>query len=405
MPLNDFTRRRFLAASAATAGLTVGGIPFAAPALGQGKGELRIGLLTSLSGPFASLGESMRAGLQLYIAQARDGIAGRPVRLTVEDDQAKPEEGVRKVRKLIEQDKVDIVCGVIHSGVALAIRDVVAASNTLTFIAGGSANNLARKAASRYVFRPTKTNWMLGSTAGTWAAEKISKKNVITIAADYAAGREYVDDFVASFKAAGGQIGRQLWTPLGTTDFAPLLTDIAAAKPVFVYTFFACSDAVRFLQQYQDYRLAGRIPLVGTGAAFDQEDVLTAVGTGIKGAINTFHQSPTVPVAANKLFVDAYRQARGRLPGEFSTSGYVAGQVIAAAAEKVQGDLTDKDKVRDAVLGLDLETPYGPMTFDPKNNQAVLNIYVNEVRVGADGKLVNEVVHTFSGVRDPGATA
>ncbi|HYD71188.1 ABC transporter substrate-binding protein [Azospirillum sp.] len=399
-------RRGFLASSAAlAAGAAVSG-PLAGRALAQaGRDELKIGLLTSLSGPFAALGESMRTGLQLHLQGVGGSLAGRPVRLIVEDDHAKPEEGVRKVRKLLTQDGVDIVCGVVHSGVALSIRDVLASANALTFISNGSANNLARKAASRFIFRPTKTNWMLGSTAGTWAAEKISKKNAITIAADYAAGREYVEDFIGAYKAGGGQVARQMWTPFGTTDFAPLLTDIAMAKPDLVYCFFAGSDAVRFLQQWQDYRLAGRIPLIGTGAVFDQEDVLPAVGPGIKGAVNAFHQSPTAPAPGAQAFVELYRKAHGRLPGEMSTSGYATGQVIAAAVDAVQGDLTNKDKVRDAVLALDLQTAYGPMRFDPANNQAILDVYINEVRVGSDGKPVNQVVHAYPKVSDPGDKA
>ncbi len=400
-------RRRLLISSATLAAGSIFTGPLASRALAQsaGRDDLKIGMLTSLSGPFAALGESMRAGFQLFLQSTGGSMAGRPVRLIIDDDHAKPDEGVRKVRKLLDQDGVDIVCGVVHSGVALAIRDVLASANALTFISNGSANNLARKAASRYIFRPTKTNWMLGSTAGTWAAEKVSKKNAVTIAADYAAGREYVEDFIGTYKAGGGQVARQLWTPLGTTDFAPLLTDIAISKPDFVYAFFAGSDAVRFLQQWQDYRLAGRIPLIGTGAVFDQEDVLPAVGPGIKGAINASQQSPTAPAAGVQRFVELYRRAHGRLPGEMSTSGYATGQVIAAAVEAMQGDVSIKDKVRDAVLALDLETAYGPMRFDPSNNQAILDIYMNEVRIGADGSPVNQVIHTYPKVRDPGDRA
>jgi branched-chain amino acid transport system substrate-binding protein len=340
----------------------------------------------------------------MHLDRVGGAVAGRRVRFIVEDDQSKPEEGVRKARKLLEQDKVEIVCGVIHSGVALAIRDVLTTANALTFISGGSANSLARKAASRYIFRPTKTNWMLGSSAGRWAAERVSKKNAVTIAADYAAGRELVEDFTATYRAAGGQVARTLWTPLGTTDFAPLLTDIAAAKPDFVYMFFAGSDAVRFLQQYQDFGLGGRIPLVGAGACFDQEDVLPAIGAGTLKAVSVFHQSPTIGNAAAYRFVDWYQTLKGRLPGECSTSGYVTGQVITAAAEAVQGDLTNKDRVRDALLGLSLDTAFGPMSFDPKNNQAILDIYINELRAGGDGTLVNQVVETYKAVRDPGDT-
>ena len=391
MPVN----RRALLQGLAAAPLLA---PLARPALAQGK-PLKIGMVTSLSGPFTALGESMRAGMQLLLTQSGNSIAGRAVEFIVEDDQAKPDEGVRKTRKLIGQDKVDVVCGVISSGVALAMRDVVVEAKMPTFLLG-SANDLARKAASPWIVRPTKTNWMLGSTGGQWTYEKVSKARVMTVGSDYAAGREYIGDFAESYRKMGGQIGKQLWTPLGSADFAPLMTAIAAERPEVVYAFFAGSDAVRFLRQWKEYRLAGRVPLVGPGAFFDQEDVLPAVGDAALGAFNTFNQSPTAPAAAD--FIKAYMATGKPLPGEFSTTGYVCGQAIKATLERVNGDLSNWDRAREALFAKPIDTAFGAMPFDPANGQAILDIHVNEVKRGADGKMVNTVVHTYKAVRDPG---
>lgn len=393
------TRRHLLAAGGAYALAGSLGLP----ALAQAGGKpLRIGMVTSLSGPFAALGASMQAGIEMLLAENGNMLAGRPVELIVEDDHAKPDEGVRKVRKLIGQDNVDIVCGVISSAVALAIRDVVAEAQTLTFISVGSANALARDAASPFVFRPTKTNWMIGHTGGMWAHENLSKTGCLTIGADYAAGREYIGDFAATYQELGGQISKQLWTPLGTADFGPLLTTIASEQPEFIYSFFAGSDAVRFVKQMQDYRLTGKIKLLGAGALFDQEDVIPAVKDAAIGGLNTSNQSPTA--TSSLAFSQAYAAQRGALPGEMGTAGYVTGQVIKAAVERVEGDLADKNKVKNALLANPVDTVFGPMPFDPRNNQAILDIYVNEVQAGADGP-VNQVIHTYKGVRDPGPTA
>lgn len=394
----SLSRRRFIASAGAAA---LAG-PIAAPALAQAAGKpLRIGMVTSLSGPFTALGESMRAGIQMLLAENGNVLAGRAVELIVEDDQAKPDEGVRKFRKLIGQDKVDILCGVISSAVALATRDVVTDAKIPTFISCGAANDLARKAASPYVFRPTKTSWMLGHTAGLWAYEKIGKSGALTIAADYAAGRELAGDFASTYQQQGGKLGKQLWAPLGNTDFGPLLTTIAAERPEFIYSFFAGSDAVRFLQQMRDYRLAGKVKLIGAGALFDQEDVVPVVGNAADGALNTHHQSPTAP--DSQAFSAAYLKARNKLPGEMSTSGYVTGQVIKAALEGSGGDV-DRDKFARVLHGGTLTTAFGPMAFDPRNNQAILDIYVNEIRTEG-GKAVNQVIHTYKALRDPGPTA
>ncbi|MET0185152.1 MAG: ABC transporter substrate-binding protein [Achromobacter sp.] len=361
---------------------------------------IKIALVTSLSGPFSSLGESMRAGLALFLAENGNQMGGRPVQLLIEDDHGKPDEAVRKVRKLVGQDRVDVICGVISAAVALAIRDIVTESKTLTFIINAAANALAREAASPYIFRTTKTSWMLAHPAALWTHEHVAKSGGITLASDYAAGREYVNDFADTYQKQGGSLGRQFWTPLGTTDFAPMLMNVASMNPAFIYAFLPGADAVRFLKQMKDFRLQDKIRLVGPGALFDQEDVLPAAGDAGLGGLNAFHQSPGAPASAS--FVAAYGRARNRLPGEASTSGYTAGQVIKAGIDAVSGDVAQRDALKQALLEKPVDTAFGPMRFDPRNNQAILDIYINEVKKGADGKPFNTVLHTYPGIQDPG---
>jgi branched-chain amino acid transport system substrate-binding protein len=160
---------------------------------------------------------------------------------------------------------------------------------------------------------------------------------------------------------------------------------------------------VRFLRQWKEYRLAGRIPLIGAGAFFDQEDVLPAVGDAALGAINTFNQSPTAPASAE--FNRAYIATGKPLPGEFSTSGYVCGQAIKAVLERAEGDISDWEKALQVLFDHPVDTAFGRIPFDPRNGQAILDIHVNEVRRGADGKMINTVVHTYEAVRDPGPGA
>ncbi len=394
-PSSPFRRKLMLAGGAASLAL---GMPARAR-----DTPIKIALITSLSGPFASLGESMRAGLSLYMEEIGQQMGGRPVKLLVEDDQGKPDEAVRKVRKLLSQDKADVLCGVISAAAALAIRDIVADAQALTFISNASANALAREAASPYIFRPTKTSWMLGHTSALWAYEHLAKQGGMTLASDYAAGREYIGDFKTTYTERGGKLDRQVWTPLGTSDFAPIIMNIAAANPAFVYAFLPGSDAVRFLQQMRDYQLHGKVRIMGPGALLDQEDVLPAAGDAGLGGLNTFHQSPDAPSSA--AFVQAYKNSRNRLPGEASTSGYATGQVIKAGLDAVNGDVSRKADIKARLLDGAVETAFGPMQFDPRNNQAVLDIYVNEVRANDDGVPLNTVIHTYKGIRDPGPSA
>lgn len=391
-------RRRILLAAAA---LPLAGLaPRAAYAADQ---PLKLALLTSLSGVFQSLGESMRSGLELFLEQSDYSMGGRRVELIVEDDHGKPDEALRKLHKLVSRDKVDVLCGVIASNIALALRDPLHEARLPAVMANASANALAREAASPYIFRVTKTNWMLGHTGALWVHEKIAQAGGITLASDYAAGREYVGDFVTTFQELGGTVGEQLWTPLGTSDFAPLISKLAAANPQFIYSFLPGADAVRFLRQMQDYGMQGRVPLIGPGALLDQEDVIPAVGDAALGGINTFQQSPRVPAATD--FMQAYLDKTGKLPGEASTSGYVSGQVIKAGMDAVQGDPSRFPALREHLLGSTTRTAFGPMAFDVRNNQAILDIYVNEVQRGEDGQPLNVAIHTYENVQDPGPKA
>lgn len=389
------TRRQLLLSAALTPVLS------ATPRILRAQEKpLKIALLTSLSGPFASLGTSMKAGLELLLQQCNYEMGGRPVQLIVEDDHGKPEEAIRKVRKLIAHERIDILGGVIAANIALALRDIVHEARLPTFIANAAANALAREAASPYVFRTTKTSWMLGHTGGLWTYEQVEKSGGMTLGSDYTAGREYIEDFASTYQEQGGQLGKRIWTPLGTADFAPLIMNIAAAQPRFLYTFLAGADAVRFLQQMRDYSLQDKIQIVGPGAIFDQEDVITAVGDAALGGINTFHQSPGAPAAQE--FVHAYQQARQRLPGEASTSGYVMGQVIKTGVDAVSGDLGQLEQFKQHLLSQPIQTAFGPLAFDPRNNQAILDIYVNKVEKNEQGQAFNTVIHTYERIQDPG---
>src|SRR5690606_14155111 len=149
--------------------------------------------------------------------------------------------------------------------------------------------------------------------------------------------------------------------------------------------------------------LHGKIPIVGPGALFDQEDVVPAIGDAALGGLSTFHQSPGAPSAHD--FVQAYQAVRNRLPGEASTSGYVTGQVIKAGLDATQGPLADTAAVQKSLRDRPIAPAFGPIRFDPRNHQAILDIYVNKVEKDAQGIPFNTVTHTYPGIQDPGLQA
>jgi len=361
----------------------------ASATVGGAEEEIVVGLLTPTSGTYAALGTSINNGFELYLSQHGGRLGGKKIKVVKADSQADSAVAIREVNRLVDRDGAKIITGMVSSGVAVAVRDAVDQKKIPTFVSLASANVLAGAKASPYVFHPTKTNAMLGQAMGSWAHHTCTKAAVL--GADYAAGKEVVGAFKTTFTENGGTIVNEAYPPLGNADFSSFLTAAKQAQPECVFAFFAGSDAVRFVEQYKSFGLSGT-PLLGTGAVFDEEDVLPSIkGELPQPSYSAFHQSPSFDGAANQAFIKAYQEKFQHLPGESSTSGYVSAQVMDKALQAA-GGYSDIAKLNAAVQGLKLETAFGPMTFNDKN-QAIINVYINDV-VPADKGYTNKVVAT-----------
>ncbi|WP_114314074.1 ABC transporter substrate-binding protein [Thermus caldifontis] len=368
-------------------------------AIAQRDEPVRIGVVLSYSGPYARLGQEITKGMELYLEKVNHQAGGRRIQLLKEDEEADPAVAVRKIRKLVEQDRVNLLTGVILSSSAYAIRDYIHERQIPLVVANAAANGITRERRSPYIFRTSISAWQQHYPMGPWVAKNVGKK-VFLLALDYAFGKEATAAFKESFLAAGGEVVGELYSPLGSTDYSAVISRIAAARPEAVHAVLSGSDAVIFMRQFVQFGLNRTIQLAVSGEVTD-ENVLEAIGDAAIGAKSGDHWVYTLNNAANKEFIRAYRQKYGGIPNHFAVRGYDAMQFIVDAINTVQGDLGNKSRLVNAFKSAKIISPRGFVQIDPETNNATQHVYAREV-ARIDGILTNRLLADLGIIRDPG---
>jgi branched-chain amino acid transport system substrate-binding protein len=396
------TRRRLLLAGAAASGTALAprNLGLFTPALAQSN-PVRIGVMAPLSGVYASLGANKVNGIRMLLGEKNNQVEGRPIQLIVEDTEAKPQEGLRKARKLVEQDNVDVLLGVISSGVGYALKEYVVRAKKVWVTTGAAADGIFKKANNTpYAYRASLSVWQANEPMGTWLADKGFKRVFVT-GPDYAMGREAIEAFARTFTVKGAARAGEVFAPLNTNDFAPYLAEIKRANPDLVYASYAGTDAVRFVQQYAAFGLKNAIKLAGYGYLVE-EDTIPVQGDAAEGIFSTLNWAYGLDTPLNKAFVTSYRAQHKSIPTVDSVAGYVGAQVVWEALKSLGGKVPSQEALSDAILKVNVETPRGPVSFDPATRNVVQNIYIREAKK-QEGEIHNVVLATYSGVRDPGA--
>ncbi len=387
------------ATAAATAAPTA--VPTVAPTLAPTAGpSLKIGVLLPYSDIYAVLGESITEAMKMYFESVGNTAGGRPIELITEDEGTKPDEALQKARKLVEQDQVDLVAGIVSSGVAAACRDYFDETQNLLIIANAGANALTRAAKSKYIFRTSFSNWQPNWPLGTWAYENVGKKAALSVP-DYGAGHDMEKAFINSFTAAGGEIIKTQYTPFPQMgDPAPFITELADAGADLIYAFYSGAAAVAFVKAYGDFGLTGQIPFVCAGFAVE-EDVLPSQGDAALGAKSGLHWALNLDNEVNKQFTADYKARTTKNANVFAVQGYDTARVIVEAINATQGDTSDKDKLVEAIAGVTFDGPRGAFKFDPNTHNVVQHIYVRDVQKVGD-ELHNVILKDVGEVVDPG---
>jgi branched-chain amino acid transport system substrate-binding protein len=394
------TRRRLIVDAAAAGTVVMAGpLAIAAPAVAQGA-PLKIGVLSPLSGGQASLGNNKVNGIKMFFGEKDGKVAGRPVQLIVEDTEFKPQEALRKARKLVEQDRVDVLLGVLSSAAGYAVKEYANRARRVWVTTGAAADGIFKKANnSPYAFRASLSTRQSNEPMGAWLAEKGFKRVFVT-GPDYAMGRESVAAFERPFMQSGGMCAGEIYAPLGTTDFAPYLAAIKSADADLVYASYTGTDAVRFVQQFTAFGLKGSLRLAGFGYLVE-EDVLEAEKEAAEGVYSGLNWAYGIDTPANTAFIANFRRQFKTAPTVDAVAGYVGAQVVWEAFKSLGGTAPSQEGLSDAILAVRIDTPRGPLSFDPETRNVIQNIYIREVVRSGDG-FHNAVVATLPSVRDPG---
>jgi branched-chain amino acid transport system substrate-binding protein len=393
----EFTRRRLLALLGAAATLPVlsacgssvgGGSGGGAPA--AGGGTVKVGLVVPQSGVYASLGKDMQRGWDLWLESNGGKFGNYTVQTVVADEGETPQTGVPAVQKVLQSDGVDIVVGLVNSATALGVATAVTEAKKLLVVTNAGAADVTGKARTPYIWRTSFTNAQISAAMGTHLAQSGFKDAVYAIAPDYAAGAEVIAGFTQAFETGGGKVVGSAKPAFGkTSDYQPFLTGIQQSGAKATFCFFSGAEAITFVKQYQQFGLAGAIPLYGSGF-LTEGSVLAQQGDAALGVQTTLHYTDQLTNPANVAFVKAYTaKYGGDSPSTFSTQTWDAANVLNRALTKATA--LDGDALAAALGGIGAvdDSPRGSWTFDGQSPRQ--NIYLRKVE-NVGGKLVNSVV-------------
>ena len=305
--------------------LGLGCLAWAWAAVSWAQEPVKIGLLLPYTGVITLQAQDNTRGFELYLKQIGAQAGGRPITVIKEDDQATPDVGLTKLRKLVDRDRVDILFGPVHSGVALAVRDHIHNNKVPWIIPQAPVREFTapHPKASPYLLRINETLDQANVTMGRWLPKNTPHRRFIVLASNFEAGRQPADAFKAGLREAGGQVVKEIYPPLGTPDFAPFLAQVAPGQADAVYAWVAGADAVRMVKQFAEDGLKGRIPLFGYATLTD-DPLLPAMGDAALGIVTIGLYTPQLANPANAEFVRDYEAAYGAAPSRYSETGYTA---------------------------------------------------------------------------------
>ena len=400
---DELPRRDFLKLGATTAGalaLAACGGSTAAPPSGPTGPDFKIGRILPSSGTYSELGDSIRKGMQLYFEKVGGAAGNRKIVVTDEDEAAGDTSiPLSKARKLVEQDNVDLIAGIVASPNALAVRAYVDQNQVPTLIANAGANALSRAQKSPWVYRTSFSNWQPSQPMGKYLMDN-GIRRLTLVYSNYAAGLETASAIKETYS---GQIVAEVKPPFPNTsgDFAPFITQINSSRPDAIYVFMSGQDAVNFLKQAKT-QLDKSIRVTGSGF-FVEQDVLSAIGDAAPiGALTGLHWALTLDNKENRDFTEAFKKRFGKTADVFAVQGYDTARVIVEALDAVKGSTTDRAAFMRAIAKISFKSPRGDFKFDENSHNVVNTIYVrqlvNDARLGA----TNKVIGSLPNVVDPG---
>lgn len=352
----------------------------------QSSEPVRVGLLSTLSGPGAGLGVDIRDGFQLAVQLAGGKLGGRNAEVIVADDQANPDTGRQTADRLIKRDKVDFMTGVVFSNVMLAVGAPTFQAKTFYISANAGPSQYAGEQCNPYFFSASYQNDNMHEAVGKTVTDK-GFKRVALIAPNYPAGKDALTGFKRYYK---GEVASETYTTLNQLDYGTELSKLRASKPDAVYIFLPGGMGINFIKQFVGAGLSKDITLFGPGFSGD-EDVIKAVGEPMLGMFNSSQWGHDMDNPANRKFVAEFEKTYGRLPTLYAAQGYDAARLIDAAVRDTKGKLDDKAVVRKALEAARFDSVRGAFKFNT-NHFPIQDYYLRVVTKDTKGRVTNRTL-------------
>ena len=372
-------RLKMLAAALAAATLGASGAAGAAD-------KVKVGLVSTLSGPNAAIGNDIRDAFMLVVKLNGGKLGGLPAEVLIADDQFKPDVGKQLFERMVKRDKVDFLTGVVFSNIMLAGLPEAIEGKTVYLSPNAAPSPIAGKECSPYFFAVSWPNDAYHEAAGQHATNQ-NFKNAYLVAPNYQAGKDSLAGFKRFYK---GKVVNEVYTKLGQLDYSAELAEIRAAKPDVLYAFLPGGMGTNFIKQFVAAGLNKQTRLLLPGFGADQ-DIIRGVGDAMLGLQDTAHWAMNLDNAANKRFVAEFEKEYKRLPTGYAAQAYDTALLIDAAIKTVSGKIEDKDAVLKAVKAAKFESVRGEFKFNT-NQDPIQNYYLREVQKDSQGRLVNNVV-------------
>jgi branched-chain amino acid transport system substrate-binding protein len=356
---------------------------------------IRVGFLTIKSGALAAGGIQMEDGLKLYLKERNNMIAGRKVQLFVADTGGQPAITKAKIQELVEKDKVNIVIGPLAAFEALAVDDYIRKAEIPTISPSAGAEDLTQRKPNPWFVRAVGSSAQPNHPFGEYVAKELKYKRIAVLGDDFAFGHENVAGFQRTFEENGGKVVQKLWSPLNTADYGAYISQIKTNVDA-IYIAYAGSNGVKFLRQYKEYGMQGKIPVLGNMTAVD-EGILGSMGDEALGVISPGWYAQTInnPInnKLNQGMLANYKQA----PGYYSVGAYGAMLMLEQALKDNKSNIEDKKSFMNALRNVQVSNdPRGKITLDALGNP-IMDIYIRKVE-RINGKLTNTVIKTYPNV-------
>jgi branched-chain amino acid transport system substrate-binding protein len=350
--------------------------------------KVKVGFLSTLSGPSAAIGIDIRDGFNLVLQQNGGKLGGLPAEVAQGDDQQNPDTGKQLAERLLKKDRVDFVTGIVFTNVMLAVAPAVFDAQTFLVSANSTPQQYSGEGCSPWFFSTSWQNDGVHEAAGKYVSDK-GYSNVVLVAPNYPAGKDALTGFKRFYK---GAVTDEIYSKLGQLDYSAELAQIRAARPQAVYIFLPGGRGVNVIKQWNAAGLNRQIVLVGPGFSAD-EDVIKAVGEPMVGMFNTAHWGHDLDNPQNKRFVADFQKQYGRLPTVYASQGYDAAQLIDAAVRDVKGRIEDKEAVRKALRAANFKSVRGDFKLNV-NQVPIQSYYLRQVVKEPGGRITNKTVST-----------